>query len=263
MYNTEAGWRIVDDAMQIRGGRGYETADSLRARGEKPYAVERAMRDFRINLIFEGSSEVMRLFIAREAVDHHMRLAFQIVNPEASWRTRLRALAAATPFYATWYPARWVPWAAFHSYAEFGALGSHLRFAHRATNRLGRSIFHAMVRFGPGLERRQAVLFRVVEIGAELFAIAAACARAQMLSRQGRPEGLALADAFCREARTRVRQRFGELFGPHDRALAKVAAQVMDGRHTWLEAGIIDPLAPEPVTAEEIVERGEALGVGD
>ena len=84
-----------------------------------------------------------------------------------------------------WYPSRWLGALRPAVYAEFGILARHLRFADRATNKLGRALFHAMVRFGPKLERRQMVLFRAVDIGAELFAIAAACVRAQMLAKKG------------------------------------------------------------------------------
>ena len=262
MYNTEHGWKVVDDTLQIRGGRGYETADSLRARGEAPIPVERAMRDFRINLIFEGSSEIMRLFIAREAVDHHFKLAFPIVAPESSLGTRVKAAAKSAPFYATWYPSRWLPRAT--TYGEFGALAKHLRFAERRARKLGRTLFHAMVRFGPRLERKQMVLFRAVDIGAELFAIAAACVRAQMLAKQGNTKAVTLADLFCREASLRVDTLFDRFYGENDSAIYRVAQQVLRGEHAWLEQGIASPIEPEvQVEGEDAtsVEKGEPAGV--
>ncbi|HYD54910.1 MAG TPA: acyl-CoA dehydrogenase family protein [Gemmatimonadaceae bacterium] len=249
MYNTEHGWRIVDDALQIRGGRGFETADSLRERGEMPIPIERALRDFRINLIFEGSSEIMRLFIAREAVDHHFKLAFDIVKPESTLTQRIRAFLKSTPFYATWYPTRWI--GTPRTYGEFGALAKHLRFAERSARKLGRTIFHAMVRFGPKLERRQMVLFRAVDIGADLFAMAAACSRAQMLARQGQREAVALADLFCREARQRIKENFRRFYGPTDGATYKVSQQVLRGEHAWLEEGIVGMLTSDMLDAPE------------
>jgi alkylation response protein AidB-like acyl-CoA dehydrogenase len=259
MWNSETGWRIVDDALQVRGGRGYETAHSLKQRGETPYPVERMMRDFRINLIFEGASEIMRLFIAREAVDKHFSLAFPIVNPKSTMGERFAALSKSVPFYAAWYPARWLAGLVPGSFAEFGALARHLRYAKRATNRLGRSIFHAMVRFGPALEKRQLVLFRAVEIGAELYAMAASCVRAQMLARKGQPGGIALADAFCREARGRIERTFDGLFGPGDAATYRLASEVLKGEHAWLEQGIVsyEHYTGTPKASEEAPVRHE------
>jgi len=238
LYNSEAGWQIIDDTLQIRGGRGYETASSLARRGEEAIPVERAMRDFRINLIFEGSSEIMRLFIAREAVDHHFKLAFDIVKPESTMKERLSAMAKSTPFYLTWYPGRWVGTGRLKRYNEFGKLATHMRYLESTTRHLGRSIFHAMVRFGPKLERKQAVLFRAVDIGAELFAMSAACVRAQMLAKNGQKEAVTLADSFCREARLRIDDHFRNLYGPNDDNLYKLAMQVLKGEHAWLEQGI-------------------------
>src|SRR5215211_2198664 len=205
MWNTEVGWRIVDDTLQIKGGRGYETADSLRSRGERAIAVERAMRDFRINLIFEGSSEIMRLFIAREAVDHHFKTAFALVDKDSSGGEKVAALGRVAKFYPGWYLSRWLGRGAVPgSFGEFGPLAKHLRWAERHTRHLGRTLFHAMVRFGPKLERRQMVLFRGVDIGADLFAMTAACVRARMLAREGNHAATELADLFCREARQRI-----------------------------------------------------------
>jgi len=270
MWNSEAGWRIIDDTLQIRGGRGYETAESLESRGEPGIPVERGMRDFRINLIFEGSSEIMRLFIAREAVDHHFKLAFNIVNPESSMAEKLSAAAKSVPFYATWYPATWVGKGMLPSYGEFGKLAKHLRYIERTTRHLGRAMFHAMVRLGPKLERRQMVLFRSVDIGAELFAMTAACVRARMLVKRGNREAVELADLFCREARVRIAASFEQFYGPNDDALYKVAMRVLDGRHKWLENGIVtsthmNHVKPSANGTDEDATRAlrhEAAGVG-
>lgn len=247
MWNTEAGWRIVDDTLQIRGGRGYETADSQRARGERPIPIERAMRDFRINLIFEGSSEIMRLFIAREAVDFHFRTAFDLVNPKATGKQRMAALRRSARFYPVWYTSRWV--GGFRSYGDFGHLADHMRFIERATRRLGRSIFHAMVKLGPKLEKRQMVLFRAVDIGAELFAMSASCVRAVNVARNGDANAIDLADVFCREARLRIAEHHRNLFGPTDGALYRLSQRVMQGEFTWLEEGIVAMESEETETA--------------
>jgi len=243
LYNSEAGWRIIDDTVQIRGGRGYETADSLRARGEKPVPIERIMRDFRINLIFEGSSEIMHLFIAREAVDKHLQIAGDVVMPGKSFGQRLSGLARSALFYGWWYPSRWLGWSLWPKHARFGPLAGHVRYVERAARRLARSVFHSMIRFGPKLELRQAVLFRLVDVGGELFAMAAACARARWLERTEPASGrraVELADLFCRQARGRVRAKFKGLWRNEDVPTYRVAQEVLAGEHLWLEQGMVE-----------------------
>jgi alkylation response protein AidB-like acyl-CoA dehydrogenase len=246
MWNTEVGWRIVDDALQIKGGRGYETADSLRSRGERPEAIERMMRDYRINLIFEGSSEIMRLFIAREAVDTHLRVAGDLIDPKAPMGKKISALLRSGAYYATWYPRLYLGWGRVPRYGEFGPLATHVRFVDRSCRRLARTLFHCMIRFGPKLEKRQAVLGRLVEIGAELLAITAACSRARaMAKRSGAEPGeeaasaIELADVFSRHARRRVEDRFAAVFDNDDVATYRLAQEVLQGEHGWLEGGIV------------------------
>src|SRR6267142_2761815 len=248
LYNSEAGWRIIDDTVQIRGGRGYETADSLRARGEQPVPVERIMRDFRINLIFEGSSEIMHLFIAREAVDKHLQVAGDVVMPGKTLGERLRGLVRAALFYGWWYPSRWLGWGFWPKYTGFGPLAPHLRYVERTARRLARGVFHAMMRFGPKLEYRQAVLFRLVDVGAELFAMAATCARAQWLLTSDPAAGrraVDLADLFCRQARGRVDAKFRELSHNADTRTYRLAQEVLQSEHRWLERGMVELSDPQ------------------
>ena len=249
MWNSEVSFELFDDAIQIRGGRGYERADSLRERGEYPFPLERGFRDSRINMIFEGSSEIMRLFIAREAVDSHLSVAGDLIDPKAPMSRRLAALVRSGRHYAVWYPSRWLTWGRWPRYGEFGPLAKHLRYANRASGRLARSIFYAMIRFGPGLERKQAVLGRIVEIGAELFVMVATTVRAKALVDENPSDRspYQLADVFCRHARTRIRERFRHLFANDDVVTYQVAQDAMKGTFEWLEEGLLTAdWAPHP-----------------
>ncbi|ACL65868.1 acyl-CoA dehydrogenase domain protein [Anaeromyxobacter dehalogenans 2CP-1] len=239
-WNTVQAWRLIDETMQIRGGRGYETERSLAGRGETPVGVERWMRDARINLIFEGSSEIMHLFMAREAVDKHLQIAGALIDPKVPVGKKLATLPKVGAFYATWYLGLWLRGLVAPRYGGFGRLARHLRFVERSSRKLAREIFHSMVVFRAAAERKQAFLFRLVDIANELFAMSASVARADALRREGRPEAagaMRLADQFCLRSRRKVRALFGALWHNDDTVAYAVGREVLDGEHAWLEQG--------------------------
>ena len=257
LYCSEMACRVADELVQIRGGRGYETAASLAARGERGVPAEQLLRDLRINRIFEGSTEIMHLFIAREAVDAHLAAAGEVIEPGLPASRRARAAAKAGGFYARWLPTLVTGEGQLpRSYAEFGPLAPHLRYVERASRKLARATFYGMARWQGRLERKQGFLGRLVDIGAELFAMSAVCVRAQMDAAEdpgGRGKtGAELAGAFCAQARQRVDELFGQLWKNTDTADAALARRVMSGRYTWLEQGIIDPSIPGPWVAEVV-----------
>ncbi|MFK0290916.1 acyl-CoA dehydrogenase family protein [Streptomyces sp. NPDC090442] len=244
LYGSEMGWRMADELVQIRGGRGFETAESLAARGERAVPAEQMLRDMRINRIFEGSTEIMHLLIAREAVDAHLSVAGDLIDPDKSLGDKGRAAARAGGFYARWLPKLVAgPGQLPRTYQEFGELAGHLRYVERTSRKLARSTFYAMSRWQGKMETKQGFLGRVVDIGAELFAMSAACVRAEHLRITGDHgrEAHQLADAFCRQARIRVEELFHRLWTNTDELDRKVVSGVLDGSYTWLEEGVIDP----------------------
>ncbi len=263
-WNTVTAWRAVDDLLQIRGGRGYETERSLAARGEAAVPVERLMRDCRINLIFEGSSEIMHLFMAREAVDKHLQVAGALVDPRSTVGQKLAALPKIGMFYAWWYPTRWLHWGLWPKYSSFGRLAKHLRFAERAAARLARTIFHGMAIYQAKLERKQKFLFRAVDIAMELFAIATAASKAKHLRLEGDPGTASaeqLADVFARGARRRIKDLFRDMWSNDDDAKVAVARGLIEGKHAWLEQGTMglpyDVADLTPPAVHEILARRE------
>ncbi|MCX4979296.1 MULTISPECIES: acyl-CoA dehydrogenase family protein [unclassified Streptomyces] len=256
LYGSEMACLMADELVQIRGGRGFETADSLAARGERAVPAEQVLRDLRINRIFEGSTEIMHLLIAREAVDAHLSVAGDLIDPDKSLSDKAKAGANAGVFYAKWLPKLVAGQGQLpRAYAEFNQevdLSPHLRYVERSARKLARSTFYAMSRWQGRMETKQGFLGRIVDIGAELFAMSAACVRAELLRTTGEHgrEAYQLADAFCRQSRIRVDELFGRLWTNTDDLDRKVVKGVLSGTYEWLEQGIIDPSGEGPWIAD-------------
>jgi hypothetical protein len=207
----------------------------------------------RINRIFEGSTEIMHLLIAREAVDQHLAVAGDILEPETALGDKAKAAVEAAKFYTKWLPQLAVGEGVKPgSFSEFGPLAGHLRYVERASRKMARSTFYAMGRWQAKLERKQSVLGRIVDIGAELFAISSAVVYAQTLQSEQPArarEAVALADLFCKQARRRADALFAEVFDNDDDAAYALAQDVLAGKLTWVEEGVIDPSGEGPLVA--------------
>ncbi len=240
-FCTDHSWKIVDETLQIRGGQGYETADSLRARGAEPTPVERVLRDVRINIIIEGTSEIMHLFIAREALDPHLSRLMALMDPKTSLIQKLKLLFSTMGYYALWYPKSWLPVLGASDLSGLpDLLKGHMIFVKGTTKRLSRELFHQMLRYQKKLEAKQGLLNRIVDIGSELFVMAATCSYADALHKDKQKENAVdLADLFCRQARGRIEKIFNDLKHNSDRPNNKVTKRLLTGAYEWLETDIV------------------------
>jgi hypothetical protein len=258
-FCTETGWQLADDFLQVRGGRGYETAESLYARGEDPIPTERMLRDARINRIIEGTSEIMRLFIAREAVDTHFSLVMPIMTGKGP---KFPLIMKALKFYAAWYPKQWLPaGGSFNTKYLNGTNQGHLRYVAKTCRKMARTLFHVMGKYQQKLEREQLVLQRFVDIGTDLFAMACTLSYAEcLLAEKPKDQSLQnLADLFCTSARLRIARNFSDVKLTPSRLIHKVGKAFMEGEYDWLTDGAYKEFPP-PLRREPSQEETEAGG---
>jgi alkylation response protein AidB-like acyl-CoA dehydrogenase len=237
-FSTEESWKIADETLQIRGGQGYETSSSLKARGMESWGVERVLRDLRINRIIEGTSEIMHLFIAREALDPHLSRVKALLSGKTSFGEKMKAFLSAAKYYPMWFLKLCLP----SGSSDLGdlppVLRSHVLYARRTSKRLAKEVFFAMLKYQQKLESKQGILNRLGDIGTDLFAMAASCSYAVSLAKE-QPGAVDLADLFCRDARQRIESSFGSNTKNHDRQHIRVSRELMKGNYGWLETDIV------------------------
>lgn len=246
-FCTEVGWQVTDDFVQVRGGRGYETADSLRARGEAPVPAERMLRDARISRIIEGTSQIMQLFIAREAMDTHVRRVLPLMLSKDPLSKKLPLIVEAFKFYSRWYPKQWLPRSQNYNVRHLSADNQeHLRYINSASRRLARSLFHAMGKYQQKLEKEQLILACFVDIGTDLFAMAASLSYGEyLLSKNPADKALQdLVNLFCMNARERIEQNFRRAKRGlvHNHLKDKVSTALMEGHYDWMTKDVYTDL---------------------
>ncbi|MGQ0641964.1 MAG: acyl-CoA dehydrogenase family protein [Gemmatimonadaceae bacterium] len=195
VFTSDLVWRACDELVQVAGGRGFV----------KPYPYERMLRDARINRIFEGTNEVLRLFIALNGVqgpsEHLKELGVAVRRPLQNWgllsgyaASRVRSVLRATPTLDAPLSER---------------LATHKRYFEKHVAELKEHTAKAILKHRAAIVERQFVLERLANMAIELFATACVLARTQATIVE-RGEGaagheLALCDLFCVEAGRRFR----------------------------------------------------------
>jgi len=241
LFCTEESWKIVNEAVQIRGGRGYETGPSLAGRGKHGFPLERAVRDSRINTILEGASDIMRLFIARESLDFHLKSMKHIFDPRTSIVKKIKIAISAGFMYAFWYPKLWIPSFFGPRLKHAKPLKKHMRFANQAAKRLARELFHKMAIFQKKLVSKQGILNRFIDISVDLFTISCACSYAESLAGadEKKENAIYLADLYCKQAEERIKRNFRETHRNSDKVSNTIAKNLLAENYEWLETDII------------------------
>jgi len=242
-FCTEVAWQLLDEALQIRGGRGFETAESLKNRGEDAYPIERMLRDCRVNRIIEGTTEIMQLFIAREAMDTHVRYIMPVMDSKNSLGKRFNALVKAFKFYSWWYPKQWISLSKCYKAKNLSSNNKkHLGYLANTSKRLARDLFHTMGIYQQSLEKEQILVSNFVDIGTYLFAMAATLSYADQMAGQDNVDSSSvqeLADLFCKKAKQKIEKCFKEVIWNDNKLINKVSDNFFDDKYEWLENGII------------------------
>ncbi|EOY45606.1 Butyryl-CoA dehydrogenase [Streptomyces lividans 1326] len=223
LFATEHACLVADELVQLRGGRGYETADSAVARGERGIPVEQLLRDVRVGRIFDGSSEALRGFIAHDLLEGN------------------RSSAGSSESVRSGVPTH-------DAEPESGVIADHLAYIEETSRHLAHLTELATAELPTVLER-QRHLGRIVDIGAELYAMSVTCVYARALAGAG-DTTTTLADAFCHQSRLRVEALLARINDNSDERDRDLARRVLAGNCTWLEEGVVDPSTDGPWVAD-------------
>lgn len=238
IIGSEWYWETVNDLFQVRGGRGFMTVESQRKSGEVGIPVMRMLRDARINLVWEGTSEILRIWMAREALSPYIEQGLAFLQGSLSAKITAALYYARIGFHSClpFFNSRRTSAMFENEYAEW------VRFIERSTRSLTRSALAATLRHRQGLHNKQLLLQHLVNDSLWLFPMAATLWFASQPEMRTKPGIGELVTYFCREmadhlypassSARRIRRH------RKDTLVYRLSKAIMSGEYAWLEEGI-------------------------
>lgn len=241
IFCSEHTIRFLRDAQILFGGMGYETAASKMARGEAAFGIEQLVRDAEMYRIGEGATDILRPFIVREGLSHHLDRAKPLYSGDLSILDQFTHMVKLAGFYGPWYLRQWMrrplPDDAALAHPQVGPV---LRYVERTSRRLARETFYAMVRFQAAFQDEQRVQNRIESIGEDLLALVATMLYAEQQTRlEGRTTVWELAEAFDVAARERINRGLKDIRRHRDGLTATTGVQALKGYYPGLSSGIV------------------------
>ena len=233
VFASELIWNVSDEMVQVAGGRGFV----------KPYPYERILRDSRINRIFEGANEVLRLFIALNGIQGP---AESLTEVGAALRRPMRNLGLLSGFATS--RIRGILGATDKVDTKLHPrLDRHKDFLEKHVADLKSATEKAITRHRRDIVDRQLVLERLANMAIELLATACVISRTQSLidakGEDGAEREISLCDLFCVESGLRfkdARDTLGSLSEATDAKRVTIAGDVREAAGYFVEDAILD-----------------------
>jgi alkylation response protein AidB-like acyl-CoA dehydrogenase len=244
IIGSEWYWEAVNDLFQVRGGRGFMTAEAQRKCGEASLPVMRMLRDARINLVWEGTSEILRIWMAREALSPYIDRGLAFL--QGTWADKV-----AAPLYYTRMSLRaCLPFFGPQSRLFGEENGRWVRFIEASARGLTRSTLMATLRHQQRLHNKQLLLQHLVNDSLLLFPMAATIWYANQPEMRTKPGIQELVDYFCQDMADRLcpPSSLAGRIRKHkkDSIVYHLAKALMSGKYDWLEEGIVSSTPTKP-----------------
>ena len=229
VFASELLWRVADEAVQVAGGRGFV----------KPYPYERMLRDARINRIFEGTNEVLRLFIALNGIQGP---AAKLREVGSALRRPLRNLGLLSGYAAA--RVRSALGKATLDIALHERLQHHKTYFEKHVAELSAATERMVMKYRQEIVERQLVLERLANMAIDLYATVCVIARTQRLIEERGIDAvtkeLDLCDLFCVSAGRRFKGNRLALDSADDDTRRAIAAAVRTAEGYFVEDALLE-----------------------